>query len=61
MENIKLKYGKSEVEISLEGAKSVKTLLENPMEEIKDIKKEFRYCVGRGNRHKAVEGACCRQ
>ena len=48
MNNIKLKYGKSEVEISLEGAKSVTTLLENPMEEIKDIKKEFRYCVEDG-------------
>ena len=45
MEKTELKYGKSKVEISFDGAKSVKTLLENPMREIEDIEKEFRYCV----------------
>ena len=48
MENIKLKYGKSEIEIALDGAKSVKTLLENPMDDIKDIEEEFRHCVEEG-------------
>lgn len=48
MDKIKLKYGKSTVEISTEGAKSVKTLTENPMREIEDIEKEFRYCITEG-------------
>ena len=48
MENIKLKYGKSEVEISVDGAKSIQTLTETPMKEIEDIKKEFRYCIEDG-------------
>lgn len=48
MEKIELKYGKSTVEIKFDGAKSVKTLLENPMREIEDIEKEFRYCVEDG-------------
>lgn len=48
MEQIKLKYGKSTVDISTEGAKSVKTLTENPMKEIEDIEKEFRYCITDG-------------
>ena len=48
MEKTELKYGKSKVEISFDGAKSVKTLLENPMREIEDIEKEFRYCVEDG-------------
>ncbi len=48
MENIKLKYGKEQINISIDGAKSVKTLLENPMREIEDIEKEFRYCVEEG-------------
>ncbi len=48
MENIKLKYGKKEVEISIEGAKSVETLLENPMRSIEDIEQEFKYCVEDG-------------
>ena len=41
MENINLKYGKGSVEIPVKGAKSVEMLLENPMREISDIKKEF--------------------
>ena len=45
---ISLKYGKTTVDISLDGAKSVTTLLENPMREIEDIQKEFRYCVEDG-------------
>lgn len=48
MEKMELKYGKSTVEISFDGARSVKTLLENPMREIEDIEKEFRYCVEDG-------------
>ena len=48
MEKTELKYGKSKVEISFDGAKSVKILLENPMREIEDIEKEFRYCVEDG-------------
>lgn len=48
MENMELKYGKSTVNIQFDGAKSVKTLLENPMKEIEDIEKEFRYCVEGG-------------
>lgn len=48
MDTIKLKYGKSTVEISTKGAKSVRTLTENPMREIEDIEKEFRYCITDG-------------
>lgn len=48
MESIKLKYGKSTVDISTDGAKSVKTLIENPMREIEDIEKEFRFCITDG-------------
>jgi len=48
MEQIKLKYGKSTVDISTDGAKSVRTLTENPMREIEDIEKEIRYCVTEG-------------
>ena len=48
MEKMELKYGKSTVEIKFDGTRSVKTLLENPMREIKDIEKEFRYCVEEG-------------
>jgi len=48
MEQIKMKYGKSSVDISTEGAKSVVTLTENPMKEIEDIEKEFRYCITEG-------------
>lgn len=48
MEKMELKYGKSTVEIKFDGARSVKTLLENPMREIEDIEKEFRYCVEEG-------------
>lgn len=48
MNSIKLKYGKSTVDISTDGAKSVETLTENPMREIEDIEKEFRYCVTEG-------------
>ena len=45
METINLKYGKGSVEIPVKGAKSVEMLLENPMREISDIKKEFINCV----------------
>lgn len=48
MKQIKLKYGKTTVDISTEEAKSVKTLTENPMKEIEDIEKEFRYCITEG-------------
>lgn len=48
MEDIKLKYGKERISISIEGAKSVKTLLENPMREIEDIEKDFRHCIEEG-------------
>lgn len=41
MKEIKLKYGKSTVAFSIEGAKSIKTLTENPMHEITDIKGAF--------------------
>mgnify|MGYP005797803047 CR=1 FL=1 len=42
---MKLKYGKSEVEIDLSGAKHVEVLTENPMQQITDIAKEFQACV----------------
>ena len=45
MQNFKLKYGEQEIELALEGAKTINTLYENPMEEIKDIKEAFRRAV----------------
>jgi len=48
MEKINLKYGKGEAEICLNGAKSIQKLSENPMREITDIEKEFRYCIADG-------------
>jgi len=48
METINLKYGKGSVEIPVKGAKSVEMLLEKPMNEISDIKKEFINCVTDG-------------
>lgn len=48
MENVELKYGKSKISLTLNGANSVEYLRENPMREITDIKEEFRHCVEEG-------------
>lgn len=41
MENFSLKYGKKEVAITIDGARSVQTLTENPMNTIEDIHAAF--------------------
>lgn len=41
MENFSLKYGKNEVAIAIDGARSVQTLTENPMNTIEDIHAAF--------------------
>lgn len=41
MNTVKMKYGKEEIQINLGEAKSVQILNENPMDEIKDLKKSF--------------------
>lgn len=41
MENFSLKYGKNEVAITIDGARSVQTLTENPMNTIEDIHAAF--------------------
>lgn len=41
MKNFSLKYGKSEVSISFDGARSVHTLTENPMNTIEDVHTAF--------------------
>lgn len=41
MNTVELKYGKEKVAINLQGAKSVEILNEQPMDEIKDLKKAF--------------------
>lgn len=41
MENFSLKYGKKEVAIAIDGARSVQTLTENPMNTIEDIHAAF--------------------
>ncbi len=48
MSTVNLKYGKTSIEIALDGAKSIDTLVEKPMREIDDIEKEFRYSVEEG-------------
>lgn len=48
MEQIHLKYGAGSVDFTIEGAKSVAYLHENPMRVIEDIKKEFLYRVTDG-------------
>lgn len=42
---MKMKYGKTEVEISVEGAKSVTTLYENEMPKIENIKEAFEKAI----------------
>ena len=41
MKNFSLKYGKSEVSFALDGARSIQTLTENPMNTIEDIHAAF--------------------
>ena len=41
MKNFSLKYGKSEVSFVLDGARSIQTLTENPMNTIEDIHAAF--------------------
>lgn len=41
MDTVELKYGKEEISINLEGAKSVNILKEKPMDEIKNLKEAF--------------------
>lgn len=48
MSTVNLKYGKTSIEIDLDGAKSIDTLVEKPMREIEDIEKEFRYSIEDG-------------
>lgn len=48
MEQVHLKYGAGSVDFTIEGAKSVAYLHENPMRVIEDIKKEFLYRVTDG-------------
>lgn len=48
MSTVNLKYGKTSIEIDLDGAKSIDTLVEKPMREIDDIEKEFRYSIEDG-------------
>ena len=48
MSTVNLKYGKTSIEIDVDGAKSIDTLVEKPMREIEDIEKEFRYSIEDG-------------
>lgn len=48
MEQIHLKYGASTVDFTVEGAKSIAYLHENPMRVIDDIKAEFHHCITGG-------------
>lgn len=45
MEQVYLKYGKSTIDFTIEGAKSVKYLYENPMEQIDNIEETFLRCI----------------
>ena len=48
MEQIHLKYGTSTVDFTVEGAKSIAYLHENPMRVIEEIKAEFHHWMTGG-------------
>ena len=48
MEQVHLKYGTSDVNFTIEGAKSIVYLRENPMRIIENIREEFLHCITGG-------------